>query len=114
MVTTICFLDNVEKTLSEIYRVMKYGGSLLIGFIDINSQLGASYKGKKENVFYRDATFYSTSQVIDYMEQAGFHNLSFRQTIFGDLSNVKSLQPIKNSYGQGAFVVIKGTKRGKI
>lgn len=114
MVTTICFLDDVEKALSETHRVLKDEGSLLIGFIDIKSHLGASYERKKENVFYREATFYSTRQVIDYMEKAGFDNLSFKQTIYDELSNIKSLQPVKNGYGQGAFVVIRGTKRGKI
>ena len=32
MFTTICFLDDIETAFNEVYRVLKSGGSLIIGF----------------------------------------------------------------------------------
>jgi len=47
MVTTICFLDDLEKALREAYRVLKPNGSIIIGFIDAESPLGHFYQEHK-------------------------------------------------------------------
>ena len=62
MVTTICFLDDIETALKEAYRVIKSGGYLIIGFVDKESSLGKQYLAhKKESLFYEIATFYSVN-----------------------------------------------------
>ena len=111
MVTTVCFLENIEAAFKEVYRVLKNGGLLIIGFIDSESPLGRSYKqGKKESVFYREATFYSVGQIVAYLKEAGFNDFDFRQTIFRDLSEIKESEPVKEGYGEGSFVVVKAGK----
>jgi len=60
MVTTVCFLDDIETAFKEASRVLKSGGYLIIGFIDAESLIGKLYeKYKSESTFYKDATFYS-------------------------------------------------------
>jgi ubiquinone/menaquinone biosynthesis C-methylase UbiE len=72
-VTTICFVDNASVMLSEAYRVLKPGGELVIGFIDRNSELGQHYLAHQaENVFYRDATFFSATEVERLLNDTGF------------------------------------------
>ncbi len=111
MVTTICFLDNVEKALEEAYRVIIPGGCLIIGFVDRESALGTFYlEHREESVFYKIAEFYSTSEVSRYLKQAGFTDLSFAQTIFHALSEIREIEPVKRGYGEGSFVVARGTK----
>ncbi|MBF7097741.1 class I SAM-dependent methyltransferase [Alkalibacter mobilis] len=60
MVTTICFVDDVDKSLREVKRVLKKNGKFIIGLVDSESPLGKIYKEKKDgSVFYKDAIFYS-------------------------------------------------------
>ncbi len=108
MVTTICFLNDVEKTLKEIKRVLKDKSPVIIGFVDKKSKLGEEYLEKKQdNVFYKEATFYSTTQVIELLKKYNFSDIEVVQTIFGKLSEIKTIQSFQKGYGKGGFVVIK-------
>ena len=111
MVTTICFLDDVELALAEAHRVLSPGGAFLIGFIDKDSPIGRAYQSEKErSLFYRNATFYATPELAGYLMQAGFSNLQYVQTLFHPLSEITSVEPVKDGYGTGSFVVIKAEK----
>lgn len=111
LVTTICFLDDVQKSIKEAWRVIKPGGKLIIGLIDKNSPIGKLYQRyQQENVFYRHATFYTTEDVIALMRRAGFTELFFTQTIFKMLDEIKKPEEVKQGYGTGSFVVVSGLK----
>jgi len=111
MVTTVCFVDDIGKALQEAHRVLSDGGVLIIGFIDRNSKMGKAYiKQREENVFYKEATFFSVDELVKFMNQAGFKDLSFNQTIFGTLAETGSEEPVKPGHGKGSFVVIRGKK----
>lgn len=113
MVTTICFLDNIETAFKEAYRVIRTNGQLIIGFVDKDSPIGRLYqKRKKESVFYKIATFYSVDEVIYYLRKTGFKEFDFSQTIFHHLSAIKYIETIKDGYGEGSFVVVKAKKGG--
>lgn len=115
MITTICFLDDINKAFSEAYRVLKPAGCLIVGFIDKNSLTGEKYhKNKQKNIFYKDANFRSVDEVVCHLKKSRFKRLSFRQTIFNNLDEIKILEPVREGCGQGAFVVIKGLKYGKV
>lgn len=111
MVTTICFLDNIETAFNEAYRILKPRGFLIIGFVDKESALGRLYQQHKtENVFYKIADFYSTDEVVSYLKRVGFKDFVFNQTIFHSLAELKSIEEIKRGYGEGSFVVIRAMK----
>lgn len=111
MVATICFLDDVPGTLKEAYRVLTDGGCIVIGFIDRESLLGRVYEThKKDNLFYKDATFLSVGDVLFYLKQTGFRDFLFRQTIFQNPAAMKEIDPVKLGYGEGSFVVVRGKK----
>ncbi len=111
MVTTVCFVDDIGKALLEAHRVLSHGGFLIIGFVDRNSMVGQTYLDhQNENVFYKDATFFSVDELDELMDQAGFKDLTFKQTIFKTLSRTTRDEQVKPGHGEGSFVVIRGRK----
>jgi len=111
LVTTICFVDDIDRTFSEIYRILEPGGILIIGFIDSKSSLGQQYLVRQhESIFYRNAVFYSTDDVYQLLQKHGFIIDKTYQTIFGTLDSVTNVQEPLEGYGEGSFVVIKGVK----
>ncbi|PIE63551.1 MAG: SAM-dependent methyltransferase [Desulfobacterales bacterium] len=107
MVTTICFVDDVAKSFSEAFRVLKSGGCIVIGFMDKESKLGKMYAEKRgKSKFYQEATFFSTQEILKYLEDTGFRPSRIKQTIISG----RSPKIILDNFGKGSFVVIRGEK----
>ncbi|AEC52672.1 hypothetical protein PNA2_1757 [Pyrococcus sp. NA2] len=112
MVTTICFVDDPEKAIKEAYRVLKPGGHIIIGFIDRESEIGREYERNKEkSVFYREARFFSTREIIDLLEKSGFKVERIVQTLFHPLNEIKDIEPVEEGFGKGSFVGIRARKK---
>ena len=113
MVTTICFLDDIEKSFHEVHRILKPGGFFIIGFVDKDSPLGKLYSKKRaKSKFYKAATFYSALEVINWLKKISFTGIEVIQTIFGNsLEETNSVQDWKDGFGEGSFVVIKAVSK---
>lgn len=113
IVTTICFFDDILQALREAARALRQRGSIIIGLIDKTSELGRFYQAhKEENVFYREATFYSVEDVLYVLEEIDFKEFSFAQTLFSALNRIDESEPVREGFGEGAFVVIRGVYNG--
>ncbi len=111
MVTTVCFLDDRDLAFSEARRVLKPGGSFVIGFVDRESPLGREYEKRKDkSAFYTDATFYAATEIADHLAEAGFGGFAFRQTLFTPLDEMEEADPVREGHGRGSFVVVRGIK----
>jgi ubiquinone/menaquinone biosynthesis C-methylase UbiE len=110
-ITTICFVDDVIAMLTEAYRVLKPGGELVIGFIDRTSEVGQHYLAHQaENVFYREATFYSAEEVQQLLRDTGYTAPVWVQTLSKTLEETDEIEPLRAGYGQGAFVAVKASR----
>ena len=109
--TVLCFLDSPEQGLAEARRVLKPEGLLVIAMIDRNSALGKAYEARKhDNPFYKNAHFFSVEKVIKLLENAQLRIKDIYQTIFSPLEKIKSMEPVKEGYGSGGFVVLAAEK----
>jgi len=112
MVTTVCFLDDMDMAFQEVRRVLRAGGSFVIAFVDRESPLGMAYQNRKDkSALYQDATFYSVKEVVSRLEKNGFGSFAFRQTLFHPLPELDEVEPVKEGHGEGSFVVIRGEKQ---
>ena len=108
IVTTLCFVDDPIVMLREIARVLRPGGALIIGFIDRESPLGQHYLAHQaESVFYREASFVSAAEVGTALEQTGFRDPVWAQTLFRPLSEIDEIEPVSPGRGRGAFLVVR-------
>ncbi len=108
MVTTICFVHDVDAALSEVYRILTDNGCALIAFVDKNSSIGQRYVARKDtSMFYKEATFFSTDEVIMHLKTAGFTQFTIVQTLLDDAEHTYD---VIDGYGNGSFIVIKAEK----
>jgi SAM-dependent methyltransferase len=111
MVTTVCFLDDLVMAFEEAFRVLKPEGTFILGFVERNSPIGKAYEQRKnESLFYKNATFYATENLLGHLKQTGFQKFSFCQTLFGRLEDLHASDQPRQGYGEGSFVVIKAGK----
>ncbi len=112
VVTTICFVDSPGRMLTEACRVLKPGGHLVIGFVDRDSALGREYLAHQaENVFYREATFYSAAEVERLLLEAGFSIDAWGQTLSHPLPEMLEIEALRPGRGQCAFVVVSASRK---
>jgi SAM-dependent methyltransferase len=110
-VTTLCFLESLDKAFAETWRILKSGGAVIIGFIDKNSELGRNYQQRKDDSrFYSGAHFHSVDEVLEVLVSKGFGEFSFVQTLLPDDTMTSAAPGVKPGYGEGAFVVVRAVK----
>ncbi|HDQ44125.1 MAG TPA: class I SAM-dependent methyltransferase [bacterium] len=111
LVTTLCFLDDPERALLEIRRILRPPGRVVLGFVDKDSALGKRYfENKAESLFYREAEFYSVQDVLTLLDQTGFGSIATAQTLFSPLGEITRIETARSGYGEGSFVVVRAEK----
>ncbi len=111
MVTTICFVDDPGKSLSEITRILKPDGIAVIAFVDKDSPLGKMYlRMKQKSLFYKDAVFFSTPEIYALLKDNNLEPAKTLQTVFGSLDEIREVQLPAGGYGKGSFIVVRAEK----
>lgn len=110
MVAALCRIENPGAALREARRVLKPDGVLVVGLIERERPLRKTGKQKEKDVFRPEAACFSTAEVVAMMEEAGFHDFAFTQTIFQPLEMIAEVEPVRQGYGEGSFVAVRGLK----
>ena len=67
-ITSIEFVEDRRRALDEIQRVLKPGGRVLIGCLNLNSAIGRS---KEESEIYRNARFFTPESLTEVLSGFG-------------------------------------------
>jgi len=112
MVTTICFVDDLEQSFQEAQRILEDGGQLVLGFVPGDSEIGRFYKtNEADDRFYSIANFFTAEEVFAAMESAGFDSLESVQTLTKGLEEANAaVEEPSQGHEEGSFVVVKGGK----
>jgi len=113
MTVTLCFLDNPETVLKEIYRILRPNGVLVVCIIVRDSPWGQFYvkKAKQGHRFYRYARFYSLSELEELLEKHDFRIVDYKSTLTYSPSSVAVVENPRSSPRQGSFVCTKAIKK---
>ncbi|MGD8901463.1 MAG: hypothetical protein PVF39_15360, partial [Desulfobacterales bacterium] len=63
-----------------------------------------------ESVFYREARFYSVSEVERLLDGTGFVGPVCGQTLSKPLNTIQEIEPLRDGHGHGGFVVVKAVR----
>jgi len=111
-ITSTCFLDDPQIAYKEAARVIKDKGSIIIAFLEKNSELGKVYEAHKhESPFYRDATFYSYEEIQKLLATAGFSDFKTLQTVLPDSIENTQTHDILTGHDKGTFIVVRAEKQ---
>lgn len=110
LVTVLCFVANPLGALKEIHRILKPGGLVVTAFIDRESRLGQAYLSSGSK-FFQNAFLYSSREMMDLLDRAGFKCRDARQTLFSDPQTMTTPDKPKPGFGEGDFVIFSAESR---
>ncbi|MDP8213799.1 MAG: class I SAM-dependent methyltransferase [Candidatus Euphemobacter frigidus] len=111
IVTVLCFLSDPARMIEEVREVLRPAGKLILGLIDRESFLGRLYQEKKrKSRFFQTAEFFTVPEVIKLLSPGAWKEVDICQTIFEMPPDIDSVQPPREGYGEGGFVVVSTRK----
>ncbi|MCD5415673.1 class I SAM-dependent methyltransferase [Candidatus Bipolaricaulota bacterium] len=112
LITTLCFVDELGRTFTEAFRVIRPGGAVIVAFIPQDSPFGELYgRIAGEDRFYRLATFYTKENVFTAMTQAGFLIDRTVQTLTGSPEQANdAVEAPTEGHAKGSFIVVRANK----
>jgi ubiquinone/menaquinone biosynthesis C-methylase UbiE len=113
LITTLCFVDDVDRTFHEVARVLRTGGHAVVAFIPKDSRFGERYcANASEDRFFRHATLPTKRRVFDAIEAAGLEIERIVQTLTGSPERANDrIEPPVEGHERGSFVVVRAIKR---
>jgi len=114
LIVTLCFVDDPRKVISEARRVLVDGGYLVVGVVPAEFPWGRFYQEQsgKGHPFYSHARFFVCKDLIELLEEHGFHLVKKVSTLFSPPGEELSPE-IKEGYHPDAGFVVLSAKLKK-
>jgi len=114
IVFTIEFVDDPLHFLKEAVRILKRNGTLILGILDRNSQWGQFHeKQAAQSKTYSAFHSLTPEEIFEIFKKINVEFKEAFQTLFQPPPDIKDIEKPRKGFGQGGFVVIKGTKKDK-
>jgi len=109
---TICFLKSLHDSLREAWRVLRFRGNVIVGFISHSSEWGklCSKKKVEGHRFYRYANFYTVEEVKKALGRADFKIQKCVGTLSQKPRALIAIEEPSSNVSQLGFVCIKAMK----
>jgi len=108
MVAVDPFVKNIEKVYSEIYRILKPDGKLVVGTLHKNGAVANKYISMTDSEVYRNALFHTIEETLNQLKASGFKTFQTCQTLTQIKPEMLEL-PI-TGHDKGSFVAIEAKK----
>jgi len=124
--TILAYVDDKRKAVKEAYRILEKGGEVIISILPAESSFALLYRLVSIEGYYLNnispeypypieflegTDWISTEDLIVIMEEIGFKNLEFLQTLTKHPKYAnEAVEEAVRGYKKGDYVVIKGVK----
>ena len=105
-ITMLEFVDDFEKVLNETDRVLKPGGTLILGCLNALSEPG---KNKNNDPVFQHAHFFTQDEIIELLARFGNPQLSAGVYFSPDFALLDGTE--KQSTAEPAFIVVSVQKQ---
>jgi ubiquinone/menaquinone biosynthesis C-methylase UbiE len=110
IIVTLCFVKNPLEVLKEAKRVLRKGGSIVVGLVPRDSRWGAFYEAKKKqgHPFYKGARFYTLRDMEEMLSKTGLGISRIRSTLLQDPSGPRRVEePVEGHVPGAGFLCIE-------
>ncbi|MFN2340417.1 MAG: class I SAM-dependent methyltransferase [Halanaerobium sp.] len=124
--TILSYVDDKRKAVEEAFRILEKGGEVIISILPAEASFALLYRLVSIEGYYLNkispdypypieflegTDWISTEDLIVIMEDAGFKNLEFLQTLTKHPKYAnESIEAAVAGYKKGDYVVVKGVK----
>jgi len=108
MVAVDPFVNDIQKTYHEIFRIIRKGGKLIVGTLHKDGEVAKKYMAMKDSEVYKSAKFHAVDETINQLKTSGFGGFRTCQTLI-EMNQNKIEKPVP-LHDKGSFVAIEALK----